>query len=82
VKNGHKTFVTGLAFAPSSTAGQLVSGNSGFTLLSISIDNQLKLHQSPKPCMYTVILYAIKIVMSFLGFLKSYVQLSGEYSSM
>ena len=52
VKNAHKTFVTGLAFSPSTVAGQIVTNHMPFTLLSISIDNQLKIHQGSKPCKY------------------------------
>lgn len=41
VSTAHKTFVTGLEFTPASTISSLFD----FTLLSISADNQIKMHQ-------------------------------------
>lgn len=45
VKEAHSIFVTGLAFMPSSEAAQAITGSQDFTLLSISADNTIRLHQ-------------------------------------
>ena len=49
MRSAHKTFVTGVSFSPSSYAAQLITRSPQFTLLSISIDNQVKLHQPAEP---------------------------------
>lgn len=45
IKEAHNIFVTGLTFMPSSEAAQAITGNQDFTLLSISADNTIRLHQ-------------------------------------
>ena len=45
VKEAHSIFVTGLAFMPSSQAALAVTGNQDFTLMSISVDNTIRVHQ-------------------------------------
>ena len=48
VRESHGLFVTGLAFARSATND--VHGKFDFSLLSISADSQVKLHQAPPHC--------------------------------
>ncbi|KAK3089037.1 hypothetical protein FSP39_000316 [Pinctada imbricata] len=45
IKEIHSIFVTGLAFMPSSEAARSVTGNQDFTLMSISADNTIRVHQ-------------------------------------
>ncbi|XP_067936430.1 guanine nucleotide-exchange factor SEC12-like [Watersipora subatra] len=68
VKGAHKTFVTGLAFSPNSAAGLLVTNHSQFSLVSISIDNQLKLHQPPQPSLWksTCFLLVLLLLLSII----------------
>lgn len=47
VKEVHSIFVTGLDFMPVSEGTQAVTGNQDFTLLSISADNTVRVHQEP-----------------------------------
>ncbi|KAJ8306061.1 hypothetical protein KUTeg_016606 [Tegillarca granosa] len=45
VKEAHSIFVTGIEFMPSSEGARAVTGEQDFTLLSISADNTIRLHQ-------------------------------------
>ena len=45
LKEAHSIFVTGLEFAPQEDTTRLVTGGFEFSLLSISADNQVKIHQ-------------------------------------
>ncbi|XP_046366308.2 prolactin regulatory element-binding protein-like [Haliotis rufescens] len=45
VKEAHSIFVTGVEFMPSSEGARAVTGGQDFTLLSISADNTIKIHQ-------------------------------------
>ena len=45
VTAAHQIFVTGLDFANSSSACKAVTGNTDFSLFSISADNTVKIHQ-------------------------------------
>ena len=47
VKEAHGIFVTGLDFMPQSETARAVTGNQDFTLLSISADNTVRVHQEP-----------------------------------
>ena len=44
VASAHHTFVTGLEFLPSGEAARAVTGNSDASVVSISVDNQVKIH--------------------------------------
>ncbi|KAF0297582.1 Prolactin regulatory element-binding protein [Amphibalanus amphitrite] len=44
VDSAHHTFVTGLEFLPSGEAARAVTGNSDASVVSISVDNQVKIH--------------------------------------
>ena len=48
VREAHNIFVTGLDFLPSSKAKEEVTGDKDFTLLSISADNTIRVHQVAK----------------------------------
>ena len=45
MKEAHSIFVTGVEFMPSSEGSRAVTGGQDFTLLSISADNTIKIHQ-------------------------------------
>ena len=47
VKEVHSIFVTGLDFMPMSDNAKAISDNQDFTLLSISADNTVRVHQEP-----------------------------------
>ncbi|ELU18265.1 hypothetical protein CAPTEDRAFT_166694 [Capitella teleta] len=49
----HNIFVTGLEFTPSSALTRQLTGNEDFSLLSISADNQVKLHQEDPPSLWS-----------------------------
>lgn len=48
IPEAHRIFVTGLEFMPDTSTARTVTGDFDFTLLSISADNQVKLHQQEK----------------------------------
>ena len=48
MKESHSIFVTGLSFAHRHMVEAM--GKNDFSLLSISADSQVKLHQAPPPC--------------------------------
>jgi len=47
VKEAHSIFVTGLDFLPTSEGTKAVTGHQDFTMLSISADNTVRVHQEP-----------------------------------
>ena len=47
MKEIHSIFVTGLDFMPISDNAKAISDNQDFTLLSISADNTVRVHQEP-----------------------------------
>jgi len=47
VKEAHGIFVTGLEFLPVSENAREVTGSQDFSLLSISADNTVRIHQEP-----------------------------------
>ncbi|XP_046566705.1 prolactin regulatory element-binding protein-like [Haliotis rubra] len=76
VKEAHSIFVTGVEFMPSSEGSRAVTGGQDFTLLSISADNTIKIHQVAPRGSYSAawlvvgtlaIIYAIFWLMSSFG---------------
>ncbi|XP_011433226.3 guanine nucleotide-exchange factor SEC12 [Magallana gigas] len=62
VKEAHSIFVTGLAFMPSSEAAQAITGSQDFTLLSISADNTIRLHQVAPRGSYSAALVVVLFI--------------------
>ncbi|XP_071146347.1 guanine nucleotide-exchange factor SEC12-like [Mytilus edulis] len=62
VSEAHNIFVTGLDFLPSSKATEAVTGDKDFTLLSISADNTIRVHQVAKRGSYSIVLLLIGLV--------------------
>ncbi|CAH1772795.1 unnamed protein product [Owenia fusiformis] len=76
VKEAHGIFVTGLDFFPSSDSTRAIMGDHDVNLLSISADNQVKVHQEPTRASYSAfwvllgflaIIYAIFWTLTVLG---------------
>ncbi|XP_022316787.2 guanine nucleotide-exchange factor SEC12-like isoform X1 [Crassostrea virginica] len=75
VKEAHSIFVTGLAFMPSSEAAQAITGNQDFTLLSISADNTIRLHQVAPRGSYSAAL----VIVLFICFITLLFWLIAEF---
>ena len=52
MKEIHGIFVTGLDFMPVSDSAKAVTGENDFTLLSVSADNTVRVHQEPSRSKY------------------------------
>ncbi|KAL8572247.1 hypothetical protein ACOMHN_022484 [Nucella lapillus] len=59
VKEAHSIFVTGLDFMPTSEATRAIVGRQDFSLLSVSADNTIRLHQMPERGSISVIWVAL-----------------------
>ncbi|KAL3870130.1 hypothetical protein ACJMK2_042741 [Sinanodonta woodiana] len=55
LREAHSIFVTGLEFLPVSEGAQAVTGNQDFTLISISADNTIRIHQEPVRSSYSIL---------------------------
>lgn len=62
VREAHNIFVTGLDFLPSSKAAEELTGDKDFTLLSISADNTIRVHQVAKRNSYSVVMILIGLL--------------------
>ncbi|XP_033737895.1 prolactin regulatory element-binding protein-like isoform X1 [Pecten maximus] len=74
-KEAHSIFVTGIEFMPSSEGAREVTGNQDFTLLSISADNTIRMHQVAARNSYSVLLIvfgALLIVLMIFVMLGEY----------
>lgn len=61
MKEAHSIFVTGVEFMPSSEGARAVTGGQDFTLLSISADNTIKIHQvAPRGTTSQLFKYTVK----------------------
>ncbi|KAK6165624.1 hypothetical protein SNE40_022517 [Patella caerulea] len=69
LKAAHSIFVTGLEFMPNSENCQALTGGKDFTLLSVSADNTIKLHQvSPRGSISAVWLVLGALLIIYLLF--------------
>jgi len=71
VEAAHSNFVTGLEFVPCHTeAGQAVTGQSEAAVISISVDNQIRVHRIPfqwrTPVWIAVLLIIATLVLTFM----------------
>ncbi|XP_037085914.1 prolactin regulatory element-binding protein-like [Pollicipes pollicipes] len=62
VESAHHTFVTGLEFLPSGEAARAVTGNSDASVVSISVDNQVKIHHVARRGTISVMLASLIVV--------------------
>ncbi|KAL4236549.1 hypothetical protein ACF0H5_004934 [Mactra antiquata] len=63
VKEAHSIFVTGLDFMPMSESTKAVSDSQDFTLLSISADNTVRVHQEPTRASFHVIYVLLGVIL-------------------
>ncbi|KAK7099887.1 guanine nucleotide-exchange factor SEC12-like [Littorina saxatilis] len=69
VKEAHSIFVTGLEFLPASEATQAIVGQQDFSLLSVSADNTVRLHQAPERGFISIVwILAVVILLIFILF--------------
>ncbi|XP_060608572.1 prolactin regulatory element-binding protein-like [Ruditapes philippinarum] len=71
IKEAHSIFVTGLDFMPVSEGARAVSGNQDFTLLSISADNTVRVHQEPTRGSVNAIFVLLAVAMILIGIFYS-----------
>jgi len=71
VEGAHHTFVTGLEFLPSGEAARAVSGNADASVVSISVDNQVKIHHVARRGTVSVMVASgaivVAMVLTFIG---------------
>ena len=65
VKEAHNIFVTGVEFMPNSLTTRAIANDSEFTLVSISADNQIIMHQEMPPGTYTFLVHAPSLSQDF-----------------
>ncbi|XP_052255731.1 prolactin regulatory element-binding protein-like isoform X1 [Dreissena polymorpha] len=68
VKEAHNIFVTGLSFLPVSESVAAVSDAQDFSLLSISADNTVRLHQEPTRASYSAVVLIVGLLFMIAAF--------------